>query len=448
MILRRFFSYNKNNKLQFSPPVTLLILYTMLMFTGAFLLYMPFASNKPTSFFSALFTSISAVTVTGLSVVDVGTHFNFFGQLVIVALVQLGGLGLMTFSILILAMLGMKIPISKHILLCEDLSQTDLGSLKKLVFMIFKVVFFVEICGAILLSLQFIPDFGWKRGLWVSIFHSVSAFNNAGFSLFSDSLVSYVTNPLINIVIPLLFILGGLGYPVLMDISDKKSWKKLTLHSKIMLTGSAFLIVFAFLFFLALEWKNPRTLGNLDFVGKIGASWFQSTTPRTAGFNTVDISALKDSTAFMMMPLMVIGGGSTSTAGGIKVTTFMIMILAVIMFFKRRDEILIYGRSLASTQILKVMALITISMLIILTGLFLITITNDLPFIDLMFEACSAFGTTGLSRGVTANLDFLGRLIVMILMFIGRVGPLTLGFFLATRSTPRVKYPSDNVLLV
>jgi trk system potassium uptake protein TrkH len=447
MVAKTLLSQKKTSKINLSPPTILILIYAAYILLGAALLYMPFASTSPTSFFEALFTAVSAVTVTGLVVVDTGSHYTFFGQLIISILIQLGGLGLMTFSVLILAMLGVKITSNSRILLQEDLNQTDLGSLLRLVFLIFKVVFLLEALGASLLALHFVPKFGWYKGIWQSIFHSISAFNNAGFGLFPDSLTRWVGDYIVNLVVPALFIIGGLGYSVLMDLWDKRGWQKLTLHSKLMLSGTAGLILFAFFSFMTLEWNNPHTLGALDTPTKLWASWFQAVTPRTAGFNTVDISALKDSTAFLLMPLMVIGGGSTSTAGGIKATTFIVMLLATLSFFKRQDQISIFNRSIKAEQILKVMALITSSLIIIIASLFLITLTNDKDFLDLLFEVCSAFGTVGLSRGVTTDLDVFGQALIMFIMFIGRIGPLTLGFFLATRSTPRVKYPSDQVLL-
>ncbi|TNF69147.1 MAG: Ktr system potassium transporter B [Gammaproteobacteria bacterium] len=426
----------------------LMIMYATCIILGSFFLMLPIASNEPTSWYDALFTAVSAVTVTGLAVVDTGSHFTVFGQIIIAILIQLGGLGLMTFAVLILTALGMRIPIRKQILLKEDLNHTNLGSLVRLVWVILKVVIILELLGAALLAFHFVPEFGWLEGIWQSIFHSISALNNAGFSLFPDSLSRWVGDPLVNIVIPALFIIGGLGYSVLTDINEKRRWRTLTLHSKLMLLGSLLLILWGMVAFMMLEWSNPKTLGALDSnSARIWASWFQSVTTRTAGFNTVDIGSLYNSTSLMMMPLMFIGGGSTSTAGGIKVTTFILLMLSVIAFLKRQDHISVFHRSLSMEQMLKVLALVSISLLITITGLFIITITNHESFIDLAFEVFSAFGTVGLSRGVTANLDNLGRFVLIAIMFLGRVGPLALGFFLATKSTPRVRYPAGKVFL-
>jgi trk system potassium uptake protein TrkH len=302
--------------------------------------------------------------------------------------------------------------------------------------------------GAGLLSFVFVPEFGWAKGIGHAMFHSVSAFNNAGFALYPDSLMGYVGNPVVNTVIPALFILGGLGFIVLADIYGVRNWRRLSLHSKLMIVGTLGLITFSFPMFAALEWTNPGTLGALDGTGaRIWASWFQAVTTRTAGFNSVDTGAMHDSTTLMTMALMLVGGGSTSTAGGIKVTTLIVLVIATIAFFKRETELHVFGRSLGSQEVLKVLALTMVSILVVLTGIFVTSISHDGDFLDLAFEITSAFGTVGLSRGATGELDTAGRITIMLIMFLGRVGPLTLGFFLATRSIPRVRYPKGQVYL-
>ena len=238
-----------------------------------------------------------------------------------------------------------------------------------------------------------------------------------------------------------------MGFIVVGDVYQQRSWRKLTLHSKLMLIGTAVLIVWGVVVFALLEWTNPATLGPLSTGDKLWASWFQGVTPRTAGFNTVDIAGMHDSSTMLTMTLMLVGGGSTSTAGGIKVTTLCVLILATVAFFRRQTSLHAFGRSLGVEEVMKVMALTTISMLLVLTGIFVISISHDGEFLDLAFEVTSAFGTVGLSRGTTGELDTLGRTIIIAIMFIGRVGPLAIGFFLATRSVPRVKYPAGQIYL-
>ena len=430
------------------PPAVLALLYAALIAAGAALLKLPFAANVAISWSDAAFTATSAVTVTGLVVLDTGRDFTLFGQAVIMVLIQLGGLGLMTFAVLMLSMLGLPVGMTHRIFLREDLNQTSIADLLHLVWLILRVVLVCELVGVVLLATVFVPEFGGWRGLWQALFHTISAFNNAGFGLFPDSLSRWVGNPVINLVVPALFIIGGIGFSVLSDVYRTRQWRRFSVHSKLMLVGTGVLIVWSVVAFAVLEWNNPGTLGRLHGVGeKLMASWFQAVSTRTAGFNTVDISAIHDSTALLFISLMLIGGGSTSTAGGIKVTTFIVLLLATVAFFKRRSTLHAFGRSLGHEEVMKVLALTTLSLLLVMIAIFVISISHDGGFLDLAFEVASAFGTVGLSRGATGDLDTIGRIVIMLLMFVGRVGPLTLGFFLASRLLPRVRYPSSKVFL-
>ncbi|MDT8398650.1 MAG: TrkH family potassium uptake protein [Pseudomonadales bacterium] len=444
----RFLSLFTRRRIHIAPPAVLALLYACLIAGGSVLLKLPLASRLPVSWADAIFTATSAVTVTGLAVLDTGSDFTLFGQIVILMLIQLGGLGLMTFAVLILAMLGLPVGLPHRIFLREDLNQTSLTGLLQLVALIARVVLAFELIGSLLLALVFVPEFGWWQGLWQSVFHAVSAFNNAGFSLFSDSLTGWASSPLVNLTVTVLIIMGGIGFSVLSDLRSKRQWRHFSLHSKLMLSGTAALILWSVPVFAALEWNNPDTLGQFDSGWvKLMVSWFQGITVRTAGFNSIDMSAMHDSTALMFISLMVIGGGSTSTAGGIKVTTFIVLILATLAFFRRRSTLHVFGRSLGHEEVLKVLALGMVSLLLVMFCTFVISMSHDGNFLNLAFEVASAFGTVGLSRGTTAELDALGRGVIILLMFIGRVGPLTLGFFLATRTLPRVRYPAGNVLL-
>lgn len=430
------------------PPFILAVLYGVLIVLGAGLLMLPFAHAVPITWSDAIFTSASAVTVTGLVVLDTGADLTFFGQFVVAFLIQMGGLGLMTFAVLILGALGLPVGITGKIYLREDLNQSSVSQLSQLVLTILKVVVFCEVVGALLLCVVFVPEYGFWPGVWQAVFHSISAFNNAGFATFPDGLVSYATDPVVNIVIPMLFIVGGIGYVVLHDIFAQKSWRAWSLHTKIMLLGTAVLIPWSVGMFAFLEWTNPGTLGQHDSaLARLTVSWFQGVTTRTAGFNTTDIGALHDSTSMMFISLMVIGGGPASTAGGIKVTTFVVMIIATVAFFRRQEQLHAFGRSIALDQVLKVMALTAISLILVFVGIFLLTASHDGHFLDISFEVASAFGTVGLSRGYTGELSEFGRAVIIAIMFLGRVGPLTLGFFLATRVTPRVRYPEGKIYL-
>ncbi len=437
----------KKNAPHLPPPLVLVLVYAALILSGTVALKLPWATVGPITWSDAAFSATSAVTVTGLVVLDTGSDFTLFGQIVLTVLIQLGGLGLMAFAVLILTMLGLPVGFTHRLYLREDLNQTSAADLMKLTKVIFRVVLLCELAGAALLALVFVPEFGWGKGLWSAAFHSVSAFNNAGFSLFPDSLSHWVGNPLINIVVPLLFIFGGLGFTVVSDVWSKRQWHRFSLHTKLMLIGTAVLLFWSTVSFAAMEWNNPATLGPLAWPARLWASWFQAASARTAGFNTVDLAGVNDSTTLMLMMLMVIGAGSTSTGGGIKVTTFIVLLLATVAFFRRKQDIDVFGRRLGAEQIMKVLALAMMSLLLILTSLFFMLLFHEGEFLDLAFETISAFATVGTSRGVTGDFDTAGRIIVMFIMFVGRVGPLTLGFLLATRQPKRISYPAGTVYL-
>ena len=441
-------SRRRDATLGLPPPAILTILYAVLVAIGAGLLKLPVSITEPLTWSEAIFTSASAVTVTGLVVVDTGSHYTLFGQAVIAGLIQLGGLGLMSFAVLVLGSLGMSMGLPSRMTLREDLGQTSLRDLLVLVRLIVVVVAGCTALGTVALSFAFVPDLGWGPGLWHALFHAISAFNNAGFALWPDSLTRYATDPLVNLVITGLFITGGIGFAVIADVWGKRRWGPLTLHSKLMLVGTLALILWGWMAFAALEWTNPDTLGLHEHAWqKWLVAWFQGVTPRTAGFNTADIGATRDETSFMIITLMLVGGGPTSTAGGIKVTTFIVLLLATVAFFKRRSEISAFGRTVPTEDLMRVTALVSVAILFMAVATFLILLRHRGDFMDLTFEAASAFGTVGLSRGSTGDLDATGRAIIIFMMFAGRVGPLTLGFFLATRTKPRVRYPKGSVFL-
>jgi trk system potassium uptake protein TrkH len=444
-VSRLHFSVRKR---RFSPPAFLALIYAGFIVAGAVALRLPMSNHGDVSFSDAIFTAASAVTVTGLVVVDTGSDFTLTGQIIVALLIQIGGLGLMTFAALLLTMLGLTIGMPQRLVLRDELGQTGVSELLVLVRVVVLVACVAEGLGTALLMIVFVPEFGWSTGFWQALFHAISAFNNAGFSLFSDSLSGYVADPVVNVTITLLFIISGLGFVVLADLNRQRRWSKLTLHSKLMLSGTLVLILIAWLLFAVLEWRNPATLGGLDGTGaRLLASWFQAVTPRTAGFNTLDYAQMEDSTTVMTLGLMLVGGGPSSTAGGIKVTTLIVLVLATLAFFRRQERINVFHRSIGLSEIMKVLALTVLSIFLVLIGLFLMSITYGGDFLDLVFEVFSAFGTVGLSRGATGELDAFGRAVIIVIMFVGRLGPLTLAFFLATQSKPRVGYPAGKVFL-
>ncbi len=432
--------------MKLSIPAWLVVIYGSWIAAGTALLKLPFASTSPVGWVDAFFTSVSAVTVTGLITVDTSTVWTMFGQGVIMLLIQFGGLGLITFAVFVLASVGARIGVSKQRYLAEELNIDSMSGLIPFVRRILIIFVFCELIGMALIATQFVPEYGWGMGLWHSLFHSISAFNNAGFSTFSDSLMSWVGNPVIVWVISLQFILSGLGFLVLSELMRERRWRRLSLHSRLMLIGTPLLIATGVGGYAALEWTNPATLAGLDGIGaKLQASWFEGVTPRTAGFNAMDTAGVRDATALLTIVLMFIGGGATSTAGGIKVTTAFVLLLATIAFFKRSGTITIQRNQIGPSAGLKVMALLFVGLMLIFIALFTLVATQELDFLDAAFEVFSAFGTVGLSRGATGELDTVGKLTICVVMFLGRLGPLTLGFLLATKTPPRLHYPEGRV---
>ena len=408
--------------------------FLLLTLVGASILSLPISSNgQPTNFVDSLFTATSAVCVTGLVVFDTATHWSLFGKVVIISLIQIGGLGFMTIATMISLIRGKKINLKERLLIQESLNQIDLSGIVNLTRKIIFMVFAIEAIGGIILSISFIPRFGLITGLAYGFFHSISAFCNAGFDLMGSisgqfsSLTSLYDNSLVMITVSLLIILGGLGYPVILDVLHTRSLKKLTIHSKLVITSTIILLLIGFVFILGVEYNNPDTLGNMDMKGKLLSSMFQTTTLRTAGFNSIDLSLTKEPTIFLMVILMLIGASPASTGGGIKTTTVAVLFLTVKDFLCGKDEIHIFERSISSESIKKAMVIFFIAIFIFIIGTLALSLTNpQFSLIECVFEVMSAYATVGLSIGGSPNLNVVGKLIIMILMFLGRVGSLTI----------------------
>ncbi|WP_414627714.1 TrkH family potassium uptake protein [Alkalihalophilus pseudofirmus] len=428
-----------------SPPQVLALGFLGTIAIGTILLLLPISTTISISFIDALFTATSATTVTGLVVVDTGSDFTVFGQVVIMILIKIGGLGLMAFAILIVLALGKKIGLRERILVQESLNQTSLGGMVRLVKVLLIFSFSMEALATLLLSLRWVPEYGFGFGIYTSLFHAISAFNNAGFSLWDDSLMGYVGDPVVNIVITLLFITGGIGFTVLYDLFEKKNFHQLSLHTKIMLTGTLILNVCAMLVILVLEYKNPNTIGMLSFTDKLWASYFQAVTPRTAGFNSIDIESMNPGSITFMLVLMFIGAGSASTGSGIKLTTFVVILLAVITYLRGRREAVAFERTIGDHIVMRSLAIAVISLMAVTFSIFLLSITESAPYLYIVFEAFSAFGTVGLSMGLTGELSTIGKQIIIVLMFIGRIGPVTIAFALAKSRPSNVRYPKGDI---
>lgn len=436
----------KKKTIQLNPSQLLVLVFGISIIIGAILLKLPFATNGSIRWIDALFIATSAMTVTGLATVDPSTTFTVFGQIVIAVLIQVGGLGIMSFAVLIFIVLGKKIGIKERLLMQQALNQTSVGGVIKLVKYLFVFSFTIEMIAMLFLAIRWVPEYGVQKGLFYSFFHAISAFNNAGFALWSDNLIQYVGDPIVNIVISSLFIIGGIGFTVLIDIWKKRRFKDYSLHTKLMIVGTLILNVVSMLFIFIAEYSNPGTLGNLSLSEKLWASYFQAVSPRTAGFNTIDLSHLNDTTSFFMIILMFIGAGSGSTGGGIKLTTAVVITLATISFLRGKNGITIARRSIAESYIGKVLAITIISLSFVIVSILILSMTERASFIQIVFEVVSAFGTVGLTLGMTSSLSFIGKLVIVFVMFLGKLGPLTMVFSFATRSKQKVRYPSEDIL--
>lgn len=436
----------KTRAIHLSPSQLLILVFFTAILLGTCLLKLPIASYHYVRWIDALFTATSAMTVTGLSTIDSAKEYTLFGQFVIITLIQLGGLGIVSFALLIFIMLGKKIGLKERILIQQSLNQTSLGGVIKLVRNLFLFSFMFEFIAMLFLSIRWIPEYGFWKGVFYSFFHSISAFNNAGFALWSDNLIRYVGDPIVNIGITGLIILGGIGFTVMSDIWYKKSFRKLSLHSKIMIIGTIVtnLLAMAFIFFL--EYHNPHTLGHLSTPNKLWASYFQAVTTRTAGFETMDLNDLKEPTALLFLLLMFVGAGSASTGGGIKLTTFIVIVISVITFIKGKQEIVLAKRTIATSILLKSLAIFSIALLAIFLAVFVLCITEKAPFLKVLFEVISAFGTVGLTMGLTTKLTMIGKLIIVMMMFIGKLGPLTLAVSIAKSEQASIRYPHEDIL--
>lgn len=436
-----------NKRINAAPPFILAGSFAVLIILGSLLLMLPIATTTGISWEESLFTATSAVTVTGLSVVDTGTSFTTFGQTVIAILIQCGGIGLMTFAVVTLIALGGKIGFLQRVVAKEAFNHTDTSTLFSVAKSVIYFSFIVELIGFLILSIYWSNELGWQTSLFHGFFYTISAFNNAGFALSPNSLTPYVNDPLVNLTITGLFIAGGLGFTIWKDAIKSKSWEGLSPYSKTMILGTITINGVALLAVYFIEYNNPNTLEPLSESGKWLAAWFQAVTPRTAGFNTLPVEQLEDGTTALMLLLMFIGGGSLSTASGIKVVTFIVLILATYSYLRRDKAITLYNREIDRQTVSKALALTMISVGVTWISIFFLLLSEEAPFLDIVFEAVSALGTVGLSRGLTTSLSGAGEVIIILLMFIGRLGPLTIAYFLASPRTKRLRYPKTHLTI-
>ncbi|ERJ01176.1 MULTISPECIES: TrkH family potassium uptake protein [Eubacteriales] len=451
----------KKVKKPLSPTQIIVASFLLVITVGGLLLCLPLSSRSGefTPFLDALFTATSATCVTGLIVVDTYLHFSFFGQLVILCLIQIGGLGLITFVTFFSVAVGKKMRFKNMSLAQESISAPSVSGLPHLVRMVVKASLLIEGCGTLLLCLSFIPRYGFLQGLWTAFFLAVSAFCNAGFDILGhegaySSLIHYTGDPIVIGTISALIVIGGLGFLVWADLYGLRHTKKLRLHTKIVLFITALLILLGTLLFCVLEWNNPSTMGPLSVPEKLGAGLFQSISCRTAGFNSIDLNAMSGFTKLVASILMFIGAGPASTGGGIKVTTFAVIVMTILSFSSGRENTVILKRRIDHKTVYKALTISALALVVVF-------ITSSVMFysiprstfntpINAIFEACSAFGTVGLSDGLTGEGNALTHIITMLTMFIGRVGPASLAISLASGRGGRKKnqvMPEGKVLV-
>ena len=441
----------QGRKKQLTSAQIIIFGFMAVILFGAFLLMLPIASKGPggTSFLDALFTSTSAVCVTGLIVHDTATYWTAFGQVVIIALIQVGGMGVVTVAVAIAMVSGKKIGLKERSTMQDAISAPKVGGIVRFTGFILKGTFLVELTGAVLMAPWFIRDFGFLKGIWYAVFHSISAFCNAGFDLMGvrepfSSLTSYVGNPVINFTIMMLIVVGGLGFLTWEDIrTNKLCWRKYRMQSKVILTTTVLLIIIPAVIFYFCEFNGPQWQNHGT---RILASLFQSVTPRTAGFNTVDLASMSEPGQLLMAILMLIGGSPGSTAGGMKTTTLAVILLSAWGVFCRKGDAQCYGRRISEETV----RYAAVGMIMYLTlcggGAIIISYVEGLPMLTCIYETASAIATVGLTLGVTPGLGPVSHIILILLMYCGRVGGLTLVYAAISGVKPHVsRLPQEKI---
>ncbi len=436
-----------------SPYTIILISFIIIILIGGFLLSLPVAieNGQKTNLLEGMFTATSAVCVTGLTVNDVSAVYNLFGKTIILILIQLGGIGIITFSTVVVTMISKKVGYFTKKLIQEDINANTTFEIQKFVKKVLITVFTIEIIGAVILFFKFVKMFDYKTAAYYAVFHSISAFCNAGFALFSNNLSDFKNSIVINTVIPVLIFLGGIGFASILNLYQYffKKDKRLTTTTRIAVKMSIFLIIFGTVMTFILEYSNSKTLGTLPFFEKLGSAFFQSITTRTAGFNTISIAELREPTVFLFVVLMFIGASPGSTGGGIKTTTAGLILFGIVTTIKNKENLEYNKRRISWKIYNKAMVIVFISIMYLIVILFLLIWLENVKVIELGFELVSAFGTVGLSRDLTPRLSDISKLLIMITMFVGRVGPLTITLALSKEKNPKGRYiyPKEDILI-
>ena len=441
-----------NKKISFSTTHIILISFLIVILVGSILLSLPISVKNGVNinFIDVLFTATTSTCVTGLVTVPTYSTWSLFGQIIILILIQIGGLGVVAFMSAFMIIINKKLKLKDYQLIQDAFNLNTMSGLKKFIKHVFLGTLFIELIGAILYMIVFIPDYGIK-GIWISIFNSVSAFCNAGMDIIGEvSLCDYAINPLVNFTTSLLIVLGGLGFIVWWDVirvikqfknRKFKCFKSLTLHSKIVISSTLVLIFGGALLIFLFEYNNVNTIGALNIFDKIQVSMFQSITTRTAGFATIPQESLTDQSVIVCLILMFIGGSPVGTAGGIKTITAVSLVAIAIASVRNKKEVVLFNRNLSSEITRKAVAVTTMSFMILIISTILLSFTIDRSIVDILYETASATATVGLSRNLTSFLDNIGKIIIIVTMYLGRVGPISLA--IAFKS----KKESSNIIL-
>ncbi|HHY24902.1 MAG TPA: Trk family potassium uptake protein [Clostridiaceae bacterium] len=446
----------KTKLVHFSPLQAIAIGFATLIILGAIFLSLPISTNSTqgVSFIDALFTSTSAVCVTGLVIFDTGVTWSVFGKTIIIILIQVGGLGIMSVATLFSLFMGRRIGLKERLTIQESLNEFTLTGIVRIFKKILIGAFAIEIVGSLILSTRLIPLYGFWKGIGKSLFHSISAFCNAGFDLFGSSgnefvsLTSFNHDPVILFTISFLIIIGGLGFIVWKDVLSNRKFTNFMLHTKVVLLTTLILITTGTILLYIFEHNNPQTLKCLSPSSKILNAFFHSVTPRTAGFNSISIGDLTEPSKLLTILLMFIGGASGSTAGGIKVTTFSIIVFATLSYIKGNNDVNLFGRKVPEAVIKKSLSIITLSIVLIFITTMVLLINKEGSFMLVLFESVSAFGTVGLSTGITPSLNNISKVQIIITMFFGRIGPLSAAIIISTGQGPKnlpYKYPEGKI---
>lgn len=419
---------------------------------GTLLLMLPVSRSGEGSapFVTALFTATSAVCVTGLTAVDTATYWSVPGQVVILALIQVGGFGIMTLASLIALFLSRRMGLRTRLTAAAETKSVGIGDVRRVLRGVFLITVVVESTIATVLTLRFRAEYddSWGTALWHGVFHAVSAFNNAGFALFSDNLMGFLTDGFVLMPISVAVIIGGLGFPVLMELLRTRRPRMWSLHTRLTLLMTGVLLVGGTLFITGAEWGNPGTLGPLGVVDKVLGGWFHAVQPRTAGFNAWDYGVATDETLLGTILLMFVGGGSAGTAGGLKVTTFIVLFFVIVAEVRGDDDVIAFDRRIEHRVVRQAITVALLGIAAVMGGTMVLTELTDLPFRDVLFETTSAFATVGLSTGITPQIGEPGQVVLVMLMFLGRLGPITLVSALALRErNRRYRYPEGAPLI-